>query len=242
MIDNVRLTFGFEGIWQGTAVLYDHQTKSLWMHLSGVCFEGEKSGRVLGRLDTGRHTTWADWRRAHPETDVLAQDPAFRTRGLDMGYFPREGSRSGGSFFPTPFLPTIQTRDARLTPAALLYGIVVGTESRAYPLKSLARSPVLEERLGGVELTLWFDIASRSAAAFNRRLDKTQLTFGPAGPAHFEDKRTKSRWTMEGVCISGPLTGKRLTPLHGLLSEWYGWYAHYPSTSVWDGKKPGGSK
>ena len=89
VVENVRLTFGFEGVWQGTAVLYDHRTNSLWMHLSGTCFSGPKRGAVLKRSESGRHTTWADWQRSHPQTDVLAEDLALKHGHLDKGYFPR---------------------------------------------------------------------------------------------------------------------------------------------------------
>ena len=119
---------------------------------------------------------------------------------------------------------------------------MVGGLSRAYPFKGLARRPVVEERLGDVDLTLWFDTASRSAAAFDRRLGERTLGFRAAGPATFEDSATKSRWNLEGKCVAGPLEGQRLRPLHGLMAEWYGWYAHYPATTVWDGGRRGASK
>ena len=69
VLDERRLWFGFHGIYQGTAVLYDQQTGSLWMHLTGECFAGELAGRKLDPLDTGRHTTWSEWLASHPETD-----------------------------------------------------------------------------------------------------------------------------------------------------------------------------
>ena len=43
-----------------------------------------------------------------------------------------------------------------------------------------------------------------------------------------------STWNMEGRCVAGDLVGTQLEPLHGLMTEWYGWYATYPQTTLWE--------
>ena len=233
-VDDRRLTFGFEGIWQGTALLYDHQTESLWMHITGECIRGPHAGTFLAPIDSGRHTTWADWRRTHPQTEVLAEDPALADSGSKHGYFPRAGARSGQAYFPPTFPGTIQDSDARLAPADLVYGVVVGEVARAYPFVQLAGRGIVEERVGDVEVTVWFDRASRSAAAYDRRLDGRTLSFeaDDGQPGSVVDKDTRSRWSMEGVCTAGARKGKRLRRVRGLMSEWYGWYASYSQTTI----------
>lgn len=228
-----RLTFGFHGIFQGTAVLYDHQTSSLWMHLTGECIEGELAGTFLKRVPAGRHTTWADWRAAHPTTDVLMPDPRYENRSGDRGYFPELASRRGGRFLPRFFAETIQTRDERLAPHDLVYGIVVGERPRAYPFATLAAQPVVEETLHGVPVAVWFDARSGSAAAFDRRVGARTLTFRAAGEGRRQDTGTGSLWTMDGVCVRGPLKASRLKPVFGLQAEWYGWAANHPDTTLW---------
>jgi hypothetical protein len=231
VVDGERLTFGFEGIWQGTAVLYDHQTNSLWMHLTGECFAGRHRGAVLPRLPSGRHTTWSDWREAHPGSDVIRPDPRYAGQGGDRGYFTRSGAKSGSDYLPRTFGPTIQAKDDRLRPSDLVYGVVVKGTARAYPFDRLPE--VIEESVADTPATVWLDRQSRSAAAFDRRLEGNSHSFVAAAPGLREDRETKSRWNMEGECVAGPLKGKRLAPLHGLMAEWYGWFAHYPSTSLW---------
>lgn len=233
MVDGERLTFGFEGIWQGTAVLYDHQTRSLWMHVTGACFEGEHEGTVLARIPSGRHTTWGDWVANHPRTRVLQPDPALVMADGDRGYFPAEGAASGSDYLPSYFGATIQTRDPRFALHALVYGVVVGGQARAYPFHRLQNAPVVDERVGDVEVTVWFDPQSRSAAAFERTVDGRPLTFAMATPGRVRDAETGSTWDMEGHCLAGRLKGTHLKPLRGLMAEWYGWYANYPRTSVW---------
>jgi hypothetical protein len=232
MLDGERLTFGFEGIWQGTAVLYDRQTKSLWMHFTGECFSGKHTGRRLKELDTGRHTTWAAWRRDHPTTDVMAQDERFSAH-----YFARSQARSGAAGFPPTFPATIQSRDPRLELADLLLGVRVAGSERAYPYERLARGPgVVEDTVGDVPLTIWFDTVQRSAAAFDARLDGKTLHFtrlADGVTTRFRDRQTGSIWDLEGLAVTGAHAGKRLGRPPQLLSEWYGWFAHHPDTTVW---------
>ncbi len=233
VVNERRLTFGFEGVFQGTAVLYDHQTRSLWMHLTGECFEGELEGTVLERIPSGRHTTWADWSRTHTGTDVMKPDPRWMNKGGDRGYFAREGAASGLPFFPEGFQPTIQTRDDRLAPTALVYGIDVDGVTRAYAFDDLAERLVVEETVNGVAITVWFDRASRSAAAFRRTVGELSFSFTTQANGARTDHETKSAWNMEGECVDGASTDLRLEPLHGLMAEWYGWVANHPKTSVW---------
>lgn len=231
VLDGERLTFGFEGIWQGTAVLYDRQTKSLWMHTTGECFAGTHAGRALAPLDTGRHTTWGAWRRDHPDTDVMAPDPRFESR-----YFDRASARSGAAFLPRDFPPTIQSRDPRLPLEELLLGVKAGGVARAYPYARLAKGTgVVEETVGGVPLTVWFDARQRSAAAFDARLDGRTLAFTRVeqdGTVRFRDA-SGSLWNLEGEAVAGTLRGRRLARPTSLLTEWYGWFAHFPATTIW---------
>jgi hypothetical protein len=232
VLDGDRLTFGFEGIYQGTAVLYDRETGSLWMHLTGRSFEGPLAGRGLRRLASGRHTRWDEWRSTHPGTDVMAPDPRHR-----RDYFPRSAARSGMDYFPPDFTPTIATRSAALGLSDLVYGVVVAGRARAYPFRRLAAGPgVVAETFEGVAVTVWYAPAARSAAAFDARLEGRVRAFrpDPTLPARFRDEETGSTWNLEGEAVEGPLAGSRLVPLDGLMAEWYGWYANYPSTTLWE--------
>lgn len=230
LLDGTRLTFGFEGIWQGTAVLYDRGTQSLWMHFTGACFHGPLEGRRLRALATGRHTTWAAWRAAHPATDAMAPDPRF-----ERSYFRRAQCRSGDAFLPPDFPGTIQWRDPRLPLAELLLGVRVGEAARAYPLARLAQGPgVVEEEVGGVPLTVWMGAGERSAAAFDRRLDGLVPGFERVEASRFRARDDGSLFDLEGRCVEGPRRGRALARVEQLLCEWYGWFAHHGATTVWE--------
>ena len=233
VVDGKRLTFGFEGIWQGTALLYDHQTRSLWMHLTGTCVDGTYKGTVLDRIPTGRHTFWMSWTKDHPDTTVLKPDPRWIDKPADQGYFDARSARSGSAYLPPTFGPTIQTRDERLELHDLLYGIVVGDQARGYPFRRLKNAKVAEETVADVPVTIWWQSHSQSAAGFDRRLDGVTYSFTMDDQGRIHDTKTKSRWSMEGRAIDGPLFGKQLKALRGLQSEWYGWYANHPKTTLW---------
>jgi hypothetical protein len=178
---------------------------------------------------TGRHTTWAAWKAAHPETDVMAPDPAFERR-----YFDRRACRRGDAFLPGDFPGTIKSRDPRLELADLLLGVRVGGFARAYPLMRLVpTSGVVEERLGEVPITVWWDAASHSGAAFDARLDGRTLSFQRVEPGRFRERAGGSVFDLEGRAVEGPLAGRALARVESLLCEWYGWFAHHPETSIW---------
>lgn len=232
MVDEQRLTFGFEGIWQGTAVLYDKETKSLWFHLSGKCFDGPLKGKTLQRISSGRHTTWKEWTRMYPDTGVIALDRQYVGRSGDEGYFGRKESRSGSGYLPTSFGGTIQRRDDRLIRNELLYGLVVKGAARAYPFSVLRKRHVVEEMFEDVPVTVWFKKNGRTAAAFDSRVKGVPHSFEITTFGHAKDKQTGSVWTFEGRCVAGSHKGQALRALRGLMAEWYGWYAHYPETSI----------
>ena len=96
-----------------------------------------------------------------------------------------------------------------------------------------AALPAVAQKPAG-DVTVWFDRASRSAAAYDRTLDGRTLSFeaDDGQPGSVVDEDTGSRWSMEGVCIAGARKGRRLRRVRGLMSEWYGWYASYPSTTM----------
>jgi hypothetical protein len=229
VLDGHHLLFGFHGIYQGTAVLYDRKTGSLWLHLTGESFEGPLAGRVLEPLATGRHTRWAEWRSTHPHTDVMQPDPRHAAR-----YFERDDARGGNPFFPDVFTPTIRDRDPRLGLADLLYGVTVGDTARGYPFEALARVEAPpQERVGGTDVVVFFDPDARSAAAYVARADARSLRFERVGSGRFRDVETGSQWDLEGRCLDGPLAGHRLERVEGLQTEWYGWYANRPETTLW---------
>jgi hypothetical protein len=239
-IDGRTLTFGMDGAWRGVATLYDRETRSVWLHLTGACIEGPLAGRVLRRLPAGRHTTWADWRTLHPDTTVMAPLPAVAAMARGMGYLSEDATRSGRPGYPEPMRPTLARPDRRLAEHALLFGVRARDDTRAYPLAALGRQRVVQDTLGGQPLTVWFDLQARSAAAYVPRVGGRPLTFRWSEARGIRDVETGSAWTLDGRCTDGPLAGSCLEAADGRLAEWYGWVAHHPGTTIWDPAREAG--
>jgi hypothetical protein len=47
------------------------------------------------------------------------------------------------------------------------------------------------------------------------------------------DKQTGSKWSLEGVAISGPLQGKQLDRVSFNPGFWFEWVAFHPTTEVY---------
>ena len=66
-------TFGSSGLlFRSNKLMYDHQTNSLWHHLTGEPVVGPlASGGIRLRVLPVVITTWKEWRAEHPDTRVL---------------------------------------------------------------------------------------------------------------------------------------------------------------------------
>lgn len=228
-IEGQRQFFGFHGIWQGTAVLYDQETRSNWLHLSGECIEGPRKGARLQPIP-GVHATWAEWKRMHPETDVMAPDVKFEPK-----YFPRESAERGLSYFPDGFLKTIQKRDKRLGLTDLCLGVRVANESMAFPFAELNKLPggIQQDELAGTGILVVHEGATRTTSAFVREHPEGRLELElTENPLELYELRTQSHFSRTGLGIRGPLAGWQMPLAECLQAEWYGWFALHPDTKL----------
>lgn len=162
--------------------------------------------------------------------------------------------RRGHERFPLPvFQPTVTRGDLRLPAFDKVLGVSIAgsggtTSRRAYPIKALiAAGGVVNDTLAGVPVAVFVESDTQTALAVSRIADGQTLTFearkidGETRPAFF-DKETGTRWSLEGAAEAGSLKGKTLARLDNHLSQWYGWAAYYPDTSIFgrdDPPRPG---
>ena len=99
-------------------VMYDLVTKSVFDTFTGVAVSGplRQQGVVLNQA-TVVTTTWGDWKAAHPETTIIAEDGGIGRRyQLD----PLRGRDDDGPIFP------IGDLDGRLGVHDQIFGVVLG--------------------------------------------------------------------------------------------------------------------
>ena len=141
VVDGKTLTFGHEGIlYRNSFIMYDKQTKTLWVHTTGEAIKGKLKGKQLEFIPSVV-TTWGKWKTDHPETTVL------------------QGKRARG------FMGTYA-----LTRKPGQYGLSVGQgrKTKLYPFKTLARNRIINDAFDGKNIVVVYDKASSTAAAFER--------------------------------------------------------------------------
>ena len=154
-----RLVFRVRGKYNGTMLLEDGSTDSLWSPFTGVALAGAMRGAVLERLPLSQ-CLWGEWLAMHPATRVLFAEQSSR-EGL--------GTASPGS----PGIPAelrvtlVRPLDERLPHNTLVLGVENGAYARAYPLGALARiGPVLNDALGDAEMVVRCRPGTLQALAF----------------------------------------------------------------------------
>jgi hypothetical protein len=128
-------------------VMYDLRTSSVFDTFTGAAVSGplQDAGVVLEQITVVR-TTWGDWRRAHPDTTIIAEDGGIgRSYPLD----PLQGRDDDGPIFP------IGTVDDRLAVQELVVGVIDADGIPvAFPAETarVALSSGAAVRAAGVEL------------------------------------------------------------------------------------------
>ena len=187
------LRFGHEGmLYLDSFVMYDHQTDSLWVHVTGEAFHGPLKGEKL-RFIPSTVTTWEKWKEQHPQSLVLPG----RRRETFMGTY--DGMT--------------QTRNLGLA-------IIVRFQPKLYPFDILVRSPLVHDTVHGSPVLVVYAHKERTATAWSRKLGDRILSFTWAeasdafGNRLLRDQDTGSVWSwLTGEAVSGPLQGTRLPQL-----------------------------
>jgi len=208
---NVRgktLTFAVSGqLWNGSLVMIDLETKSLWSHILGECVHGELKGEELPQLiaDT---MTWKAWRSAHPDTTVLN--------------LKRSSKNYLAEFYSKP--------------ERFAYGFAIEEQRFHATFKTLRKVPVLNLTLRKQPLLLAYHPESTAARLFSRRLGDRDLTFIAADKGLIRDEQTGSLWNRtQGIAIDGPLKGKQLDHEPAIITFTHKWRLfHAGSVEVLD--------
>ncbi|MXV73277.1 DUF3179 domain-containing protein [Candidatus Poribacteria bacterium] len=72
-LDGKTYTFGVSGkLWRDALLMYDHQTRSLWSHITGEAIQGPLKGKRLKMLASMPQIAWKTWQTNYPNTSVLS--------------------------------------------------------------------------------------------------------------------------------------------------------------------------
>ena len=225
-IEGRVLNFRLAGINNQNFIMQDRETGSWWQQVSGEAIQGPLKGRRLTRVFHDE-LSFREWTRELPGGRVLlpARDSSWMRFSADW--------EAGTAGLPVKVHAAL---DPALAPRALVAGIELGGRSKAYPMdRVMAQAPV-HDRLGNVPIVLFLGPDGKSVRAFEARLDTAEVEFirpGEAEAGVVVDVGSGSRWSFQGVALSGPLAGRRLTPVYVLLDYWFDWKTYHPSSGVY---------
>ncbi len=223
-------TFGSSGfLFRSNKLMYDHQTESLWNHMTGEPVVGRlaQSGIRLKVLPVVI-TTWKEWRTAHPDTLVLD----IRT-GHARDYTP---GRPYGRYFGSPdTMFPVSPRSDRLKAKEYVLAVRIGAARKVFPLEALRREPVVNDRVGTTNVVVVGKADTRTARAYERG----HLTFRPGrAPGQLVEAASGAAWRIEEERLVHPRTGETLPRVGGHIVYWFGWYAFYPDADVYVPPRP----
>jgi hypothetical protein len=225
---NRTLTFGVSGkLIKNALVMYDRQTDTLWSQFLGVAVDGPLAGTAL-QPTGGLITTWAEWRDTHPETLVL--DQGGQRSDPYAGYYRDRGSTG---------VLGVEHRDERLETKEFVLSVQPADQPpKAYPYRWLNDEPVVNDRLGTLDIVVAFDAETGTADAFRREVGGRTLTFEapPGGRGNrFIDRETGSTWSLvSGRALDGPLVGATLERVNAIPIFWFAWVDFFPEAAVWE--------
>lgn len=146
MIMGKGVEFGTSGkLYNSNLVMYDRKTDTYWSQLTGQAIVGELTGEKLTSISIDA-VYWGDWKKAHPDSQVLSRDTgAMRPYGDDpyTDYY-----NDSSLIFP------VEHRDDRIHPKTVVFGVEINDSFKAYQEDDLKELDIIRDTIGGNEIEI----------------------------------------------------------------------------------------
>lgn len=220
VINGKNETFRLVGMDHFNAMFEDASTKSWWRQVSGQAVAGSMKGQSLDEWPS-QQMTLAAWLRKHPSSLILQPDTAFKKDYDDLAEFDKGTVKS-----------SLEKRDsASWKPKSWVIGIEHNHQSKAYDWNELVSKKLIQDSLANLPLMIVIEKDTASYHAWARNVDGTVLQFTKPDEADLlKDVTTGSTWNMDGVCIEGPMLGRRLAPVQASQEFWHSWQTFHKLT------------
>ncbi|MBI4091830.1 MAG: DUF3179 domain-containing protein [Candidatus Levybacteria bacterium] len=147
-VDGVITEFGVSGkLHNSDLVMYDRYEGNLWQQITGDGIVGPAARRneKLKQIAIVT-TTWGEWRKEYPETEVLSRDTGY---SRDYNAYPYGTYEQDDELYFG-----VENLDKKLQIKTVVYGIEVNGASKAYPENVFDKNSVISDTVGGVPLRL----------------------------------------------------------------------------------------
>ena len=228
------LHFNYDRMVAGNEVQKDLETGTSWQQATGHAIDGPLKGTRLTLYPAVR-TTWAEWRKQHPNTTVLKPLPGYAERMPTLSKRISDVTRAGLDGLPRG----VSSSDPRLPPRETVAGLEVGADSVAYPFSELRIARVVNDRVGSLPVVIVHQPSSDTTTAFDARVKGKVLRFQAtdATASTLIDLDTRSTWTAYGLAMGGPLKGTQLKQVILVPQFWFAWSQFRPGTRVFSANK-----
>ena len=226
------LHFDYDSMAGSNEVFKDRETGSLWQQTLSTATSGPLKGTRL-ELYPFVLTKWGEWRKQHPDTQVLKPLPGYAEHFAGMNKFINQQWSAAIDTRPAP--KGAFGHDDRLKPREIILGLQVKGADKAYPLSALREERVINDVIAGAGVVVVHQPASDTTTAFDPRHRGKILKFRAADAEadKLTDLQTHSSWNAYGLCISGKLKGTQLKPLVLEPEFWFAWSEFHPQTEVY---------
>ncbi len=148
IVDGVITELGVSGkLHNSDLVMYDRYEGNLWQQITGEAIVGEAARRdeKLKQVPIIT-TTWGEWKREHPNTQVLSRDTGHRRdyERYPYGTYEQDDELYFG----------VKDLNRQLQIKTVVYGIEVGSFSKAYPESIFDDNPIISDTVGDVSVKL----------------------------------------------------------------------------------------
>jgi hypothetical protein len=213
IVNGQEVEFGTSGkLYNSELVMYDRLTDSYWPQTLGLAVVGPATGQLLEKIpmDTVR---WQDWKKVHPDTEVLRKQTGF-IRDYDRNpYGGIQGSDAVGF--------GVEFKDTRLKPKTIVYGVEFNGNAKAYGENDVKSAKLINDVVGGIPIVVvWYD-ALNTVKIFERANEEIR----------FELKNNNiidnsgNRWSVEKM-------KDELEVVDTFGHFWFAWAAFFPQTDV----------
>jgi hypothetical protein len=172
LVQAERVEFGTSGkLWQSNLVMYDRKTDSLWSQILGEAIVGEMTGAKLKVLSSDQ-IRFGDWRRLHPNGEVLSRDTgARRFYGQDpYGDYYTDNSQ---------IFSALRAQDGRLENKDFVLGVVVDGQAKAYYPPAIKTRGAVTDTFAGKTIVARYEKEIDAVRLFEHKSDGTLERINP---------------------------------------------------------------
>ncbi len=177
-------------------------------------------------------TSLGSWKKYYPESPVWLRPMTWRDT-FYLKLLARADVIDPAS--PVMVYPLQHERDDRLPLKSCVVGVLVDGQPRAYPVPTVARIRIINDRLGDRQVAILCD--GDFIQVCDRRIDSdTALTFDYSEQTgEIVDRESGSTWLPTGQCSAGKFKDRQL----GLIPHynkifWYVWSDYFPNSDVFE--------